>query len=761
MNPPANRQFETDGANRSDLLKLAEQLAPKVHKAWVRQRQAEGWTYGKERNDRLKETPCLVEFDQLPENEKEVDRNTALTTIQGLVDLGYEIVPREGQRKAGDETRVAALGQQLAGVRTMSLAELRNLWRQCGALEFCPPDVHLVLGDRILRKGEPILAYDVLSKGLSALEQGGPGENDGGAARIRLAQLVALALAQSGASELARIELLELCAQGHDTPETCGLLGRVYKDLAGRAPSDEKRQEFLGQSFESYFAGFQRADTAYKLEHQESDAGDAYYCGINAAAVEVFRGRVPEARVVAGRVQEICRAQMQPGTGDGKANDYWLAATLAEAALICGQPADARQWYQAANHAAQGNWRELCSTRKQARLLAPRLGLAPGVVGSFFPRLSVVAFAAPRLDAAVPPSQLEEWTGQTRAALRKQLEESGAICGFASAVSPGDLLFIEAMLEDRREVNVVLPFPRPVCRQAFECLPGWAARFDELLAKVDSVTEDVQESGADQRTNVAFAAMRIHGGARLRAQYLDVELRLWALAEAPWARRGQGPCALLSHWNHLGLSSEVIGSGTADPGTGARTEAEGQSIPEAPDKGGYVIRAMLFADVKGYSKLTDIQLLSFGRHLMNDVAGVLDRHASSILSRRTAGDGLFLVFDDLESAAGVALDLRDLVANGDWQVFGLPAGLGIRISLDAGLVYVYEDPVVRRTEICGSFVNRAARIEPITPPNEVYASEVFGSVYVARGGNAVRFDYVGRMELPKGFGSAPLYCVHR
>jgi class 3 adenylate cyclase len=164
---------------------------------------------------------------------------------------------------------------------------------------------------------------------------------------------------------------------------------------------------------------------------------------------------------------------------------------------------------------------------------------------------------------------------------------------------------------------------------------------------------------------------------------------------------------------------------------------------------------MLFGDVKGYSKLSDTELLRFARHFMTKVAEVLDEHSSRILSRRTAGDGLFLVFADLEVAVTVALQLRDMVASTRWDKCGLPPSLGIRISLDAGPVYVFQDPVTEH-----AYVNRAARIEPITPPNEVYASEAFASLHVAAGGKAFRFDYVGQTQLPKGFGLTPLYCVN-
>ena len=75
-----------------DLLELTEQLAKNTHDIWAAQRLSEGWKYGAERNDQEKTTPCLVPYEDLPESEKEYDRNTALETLKVIKLLGFEIV---------------------------------------------------------------------------------------------------------------------------------------------------------------------------------------------------------------------------------------------------------------------------------------------------------------------------------------------------------------------------------------------------------------------------------------------------------------------------------------------------------------------------------------------------------------------------------------------------------------------------------------------------------------------------------------------
>lgn len=71
---------------------LIEQIAKNVHEVWAQSRLNEGWRYGKERNDALKHHPCLIPYEELPEVEKDYDRNTALGTLKLISKLGFKIV---------------------------------------------------------------------------------------------------------------------------------------------------------------------------------------------------------------------------------------------------------------------------------------------------------------------------------------------------------------------------------------------------------------------------------------------------------------------------------------------------------------------------------------------------------------------------------------------------------------------------------------------------------------------------------------------
>ena len=75
---------------------LTEKLAANVHEEWAAGRQKQGWRYGPMRDDAKKETPCMVPYEALPEEEKDYDRNTAMVTLKTILKMGYTIVPPRG-----------------------------------------------------------------------------------------------------------------------------------------------------------------------------------------------------------------------------------------------------------------------------------------------------------------------------------------------------------------------------------------------------------------------------------------------------------------------------------------------------------------------------------------------------------------------------------------------------------------------------------------------------------------------------------------
>lgn len=77
----------------ADLQSLTEKLAENAHDLWARERMAQGWTWGPQRDDGAKKHPCLIPYADLPESEKKFDRETAMGTVRAILALGHSINP--------------------------------------------------------------------------------------------------------------------------------------------------------------------------------------------------------------------------------------------------------------------------------------------------------------------------------------------------------------------------------------------------------------------------------------------------------------------------------------------------------------------------------------------------------------------------------------------------------------------------------------------------------------------------------------------
>ncbi len=85
----------TDVELPNELNDLIELISQHNHDIWAIGRIKQGWSYGKKRDDILKTTPLLVPYNELPESEKDFDRNTATEVIKLVLKLGYELNKKE------------------------------------------------------------------------------------------------------------------------------------------------------------------------------------------------------------------------------------------------------------------------------------------------------------------------------------------------------------------------------------------------------------------------------------------------------------------------------------------------------------------------------------------------------------------------------------------------------------------------------------------------------------------------------------------
>jgi class 3 adenylate cyclase len=606
-------------------------------------------------------------------------------------------------------------------------------------------------GERLLSQGAPILAYDTLAEGLAAF----PGD-------VRLRQLLALALARSGAARAAIPILERLREEGHTDEETLGLLARAHKDLWGAAADAEAAERHLGLAHAIY-------DEAHR-------ASGGIWSGINAATTALLLGRKDEARTIARAVRNRCRADGCDEYSHGA--DYWQLATLAEADLILGDLPAADDVYARAAEIGRGRAADMTSTRRNARLIVRALDVDGSRIEHSLRAPRVIAFAGHLIDRPDRPSprfppSLEEGVAR---AIRERLTQLEAGFGYSSAACGADLLFLEALGGLQGETTIVLPYARDQFElDSVAFVPGsrWPERYRGALERATDVVIASERRMGLGGLSYEYANVLIDGLAGLRADALDGEVIPLALWDGREGDGRGGTAATVEQWRRAGRSVEIINLAELAQGSPAASRPSAVAPrPSAVDRPSPIshrpadafepqIVTMLFADAKGFSTLSEPQIPPFVHNFLGTVAERLAQTSHPPLLKNTWGDGLYFVFDNARDAGLFALDLADQIAATDWSAWGLPREMSLRTGLHAGPAYACTDPVTGRLNYLGAHVSRAARIEPITPAGEVYASREFAAVARAERATGFHCEYVGRTPLAKGYGTAPMYVVRR
>ena len=78
----------------ASLGKDLEQIAQNTHETWAMQRKLRGWEYGEVYDEAERKHPCMIEYENLPELKKDMDRETVIQTVKMLFWMGYSIEKR-------------------------------------------------------------------------------------------------------------------------------------------------------------------------------------------------------------------------------------------------------------------------------------------------------------------------------------------------------------------------------------------------------------------------------------------------------------------------------------------------------------------------------------------------------------------------------------------------------------------------------------------------------------------------------------------
>jgi tetratricopeptide (TPR) repeat protein len=636
-----------------------------------------------------------------------------------------------------------------------------SVWRE-------HPELYPAFVRRLLEQGHPGRALELGREGQAHLSD-----------NLRLRYLLALAAARGGGTRYAEALLAPLLSLATDPAgpppgmddalriDVIALQGRLLKDRSEREPA------LAADSARWYERAAGAAPNPEAAVFPLTNAATMWRVAGDAARSESLASEV--ARLVGGRAEEAASA-----------GNLWPAASLGEALLLLGRHDEAIHWYRRAVEVAnqRGDVGNLVSLRNNLR----RLKAVGATAESAFldEQLGrVVVFSGHLLDSperrasGAPPRfpRQPALVSAVESAIREKVEALNAKVGYCSLGCGGDILFAEAMLDRGAELHVVLPFGQQDFRRTSVDFGqdaaewrGWRRRFDSILDRVERESKSrvhyvTHEPYLGSRELFEFANTVLQGLAVLRSRERASEPAALVLIDRSSADSAGGTADFTATWVGAGYRAEEINLAAIRAAHPAGTlPQEAPAPPPVLSALARPVKAMLFADVAGYSAIPEWQLPAFltayGQRLRELFGSAVGKAA---VYANTWGDGLYVVFDRAADAAAFALELVEPTSgrSPDWSAFGLGPTNPMRVGLHTGPVFELRDLFQGRSEFAGQHVNRAARIEPVTVRGCAYASEPFAAMLTMHTPGRFAVETVGVHSLAKNYDRCPLYRIQR
>ena len=650
-----------------------------------------------------------------------------------------------GRVENNESERVGNLLKTIRSSKQMKLQELVAVWREFSK-DDCdgPAELYAEVGDRMIKSGEPLIAYDVLKSGLQHWPK-----------NVQLAQLMALALARSGAPRRAAEILNGLIETGHEDVETLGILAGTSKALGLQESAPAQQAEYLADAYRLYHQGYSDS-----IENKNSDG--ALYNGINAATMALLLNENAKAIELAENVAKICLSKPDYQT------DYWAMATLGECALITGQFQESKKYYQEAVELAGNKYANIASTRRNAAILFNQLGWDVDELHDWLPVPNVAVFSGHMIDRPGMPVRFPHSIVEKIGSRLKQILERKQIgFAYASAACGADLLFLKALRERKIDYQVVLPSkPEQFAESSvtIDEVLDWKPAFDQALKTALDVSVVNQFSNRAEEMHYAYTNQVMTGMAMLKSRSLGSKVIPIAVWDEKPPRGLGGTGGAVEIWNQLGWKTQVVNPTKIDSQSNSPDEKAKTASSIEPDQSlefDINIRAMLFADVVGYSKISEEETPLFVKEFMGRIVTCVRDSGVKIESSNSWGDAIYLVFSSVEDAGKTALLITDMVNETKWTDLGFTNELNLRTGLHVGPVFCLTDPITQSKTHTGAHVSRAARIEPIAPAGEVYASEAFAALASVENAESFLCDYVGVTPMAKGYGDFATYHLRR
>lgn len=579
------------------------------------------------------------------------------------------------------------------------------------------PDARLQRARAALERGDLFSAYDI------ATEQGT--QTDAGLAYVEVRALAGMGDWENG---LRRYGEAQLDQQGDDV-DKLALLGRLLKDAAYAAPPLQREARFA-RSCEAYAAIYERTGE--------------FYVAINAAATAMLAGDPVRARPFAEAALAGARAAPR--------QDYWAAATAAEALLILGRWQEVSAELERSVTCEGATVSACSSTFRQLSALMLKAGIGEESVSLGPIRPPRTAHICGHMFAADDESE-----SRIAAQIAEVLTRERVGAAYGALACGGDILFAEQCLALGIEFHAVVPFDEDDFLDLSVRRGGgdWEARYRRCMEQATRIYTASAMRYVDDEGQFAFASEVGMGLAKLRATQMGAEAIQIAVWDGKVSTELAGTGADVRRWLETGARSIRV-----DPGVIQRA-AGGAPREPAAERAARALRVLVFTDFKNFSKLPEPVMPRFWAEVMGRCAAVLESRRQHMLCQNTWGDALYLAIDDVRAAAEVLVELRDALGGADFGDMGLPPGGGMRIAAHFGSVYELVDPVTGRNNYYGTEVSRAARVEPVTPPGQVYVTEPMAAAIELSCGDDFVCRYVGRMTLPKNYGSERIYRLER